>query len=104
MSDQFRKSLRGSCAYLLVSNMSATLNFPTVMTSRLAVWIPANWLMPASTFWVSPPRSMVCRMNARVQPQIGIVGADLVGFPAGKAGDAERAAETETLVDLRIDP
>ncbi len=62
---QFKKSLRGSCAYLLVSKTSATLNFPTVMTSRLAVWLPANWLMPASTFCVSPPRSIVWRMNAR---------------------------------------
>jgi hypothetical protein len=38
---------------------------PTVKTSRSAVCSPGNWLIPASTFWLSPPRSIVCRMKAR---------------------------------------
>ena len=39
-----------------------------------------------------------------VQARVGIVGSHLVGFPTGKAGDAERAAETKSLIDFRIDP
>jgi hypothetical protein len=36
------KSLRGLCAQVTVSKMSETLNFPTAMTSRLAVCDPAT--------------------------------------------------------------
>ena len=60
--------------------------------------------MPASTF---------CGFAAEIdglpderarQPRIGIGGADLVGFAAGKSGDAERVAEPEALIDFRVDP
>ena len=37
-------------------------------------------------------------------PCVGNRLADLVGFAAWKSGDAERAAQPEALVDLRIDP
>jgi len=37
-------------------------------------------------------------------PHIGIVGADLVGFPARKARDADGVRESEALVDFRVEP
>jgi hypothetical protein len=35
---------------------------------------------------------------------IGIVASYFIGFPAWKAGDAERRVKAETLIDFRIDP
>ena len=35
---------------------------------------------------------------------IGVIGADLVGFRARKAGDAVRVSQAEALVDVRVDP
>src|SRR5262249_31663581 len=37
-------------------------------------------------------------------PRIGRRGADLVGLSARKSGGAERAAQSEALIDLRVDP
>ena len=55
MTDQFRKSVFGLLAYLLVSNMSVMKNLPTVSTKRFSVYDCANRLTSASTFCVSPP-------------------------------------------------
>ena len=41
-----------------------------------------------------------CPVNAHV----GIIGSYLVSFRARKPGDAERPAEPEPLIKLRIDP
>ena len=96
MIDQFRKSLRGSCAYLLVSKMSPTLNFPTVNTSRSDV-CAAGELVDACIH--------LLRFAAKVdglpdegamQARIGIVRALLVGLAAGEAGNAKRSAQAES--------
>ncbi len=39
-----------------------------------------------------------------VKAHVGIVGSYLISFRARKPGDAERTAEPEPLIDLRIDP
>jgi len=38
------------------------------------------------------------------QSDVRIIGSDFIGFTARKSGDAERLAQTETLIDLGIDP
>ena len=101
---QFKKSLRGSWAYLLVSKMSVTPNLPTVITSRFAVCVPANWLMPRFELLGFTAQVDGLADECARQPRIGIGRTDLVGFAAGESGNAERVGEPKTLVDLGIDP
>src|SRR5215467_3464039 len=37
-------------------------------------------------------------------PEIRVGAADLIGFAAGESRNAQRVAQSEALVDLRIDP
>ena len=100
------KSLRGFCAYLLVSKTSEIENLPIVTTSRSAVGgLRAGELIEVGDHLLGfaaeidrlPDESP---LNARVRNR----SSDLERGPAREAGDALGVAQPESLTNLRIDP
>ncbi len=47
---------------------------------------------------------MVCRTKVALQPRVRVGRTELIGFGAQKSGRPMRVRDTETLIDLRIEP
>ena len=92
---QFKKSVRGSWAYLLVSKMSTTENLPTVRPAGWRSAIQRTESVPASTFSAFAAQIDGLADERARQPRIGNGLSDLVGFAAGKSGDAERVGQIQ---------
>ena len=106
MTDQFRKSTRGSWAYWLVSKRSTTANLPTVkgeVSGRMRTSQDVRRRFGDGLWRVGVERDHLPDEGAR-QTKIGNVSAELVRLPAGEARRTDGVAETEPLVDLGIEP
>ena len=75
-----------------------------VITTRLAVCVPPSWFRSGSHRFAFAAQIDGLAKNARAQPEIGVGLAELVRLAADIAGDTEAVAQTEALVDFRIDP
>src|ERR1019366_10802464 len=98
---QFRKSPRGSWAYLLVSKTSTTPNFPTVNTKRSEVCDPVE---PSVDFLDLATEVDGLAQERPVHTRVGIIRTDLVRLAARESRNAYRSAQSKALIEFWIDP
>jgi hypothetical protein len=104
MIDQLKKSLRGSCAYVLVSKMSTIEYLPMVNTKPVGRLGAAELIQVGFELFYPAAQIYGLAKKPSLDQKIRIRFAEFVRFAADVSCDPKGILEPEPLVDFRIDP